>query len=60
MNDQILPIIALIISITALGLSIYFWRMQFRPIITATVKTVVAGNISTCGSPKKNPGENAW
>ena len=47
MNDQIIPMIALIISITALGLSIYFWRMQFRPIITVTVKTAAAGNIST-------------
>ncbi len=47
MNDQIIPIIALIISILALGLSIYFWRMQFRPIITVAVKTVIAGNIST-------------
>ena len=46
MSGQIVAIIALIISIVSLGLSVYFWRRQFRPIITVAVKTVAAGNIS--------------
>lgn len=46
MSDQIIAIIALIISILSLGLSVYFWRRQFRPIITVAVKTAAAGNDS--------------
>ena len=46
MSDQIIAIIALIISILSLGLSVYFWRRQFRPIITVAVKTASAGNVS--------------
>jgi hypothetical protein len=55
--DQIVAIIALIVSIVSLGLSVYFWRRQFRPIITATVKTAAAGNISIAFSLQiKNSG----
>lgn len=46
MSDQIIAIIALIISILSFGLSVYFWRRQFRPIITVAVKTAAAGNVS--------------
>jgi hypothetical protein len=46
MFDSIIAIIALLVSILAFGLSIYFWRKQFRPIITVAVKTAAAGNIS--------------
>jgi len=46
MFDNIIAIIALIVSILSLGLSIYFWRRQFRPIITVAVKTAAAGNLS--------------
>jgi len=46
MTDQIVAIIALIVSILSLGLSVYFWRRQFRPIITVAVKTAAAGNVS--------------
>lgn len=44
MSDQIVAIIALIISFLSFGLSVYFWRRQFRPIITVAVKTADAGN----------------
>jgi len=46
MSDQIVAIIALIVSFVSLGLSVYFWRRQFRPIITVAVKTAAAGNVS--------------
>lgn len=45
MYDPI-AIIALIISILSLSLSFYFWRRQFRPLITVAVKTAAAGNAS--------------
>ena len=45
MFDITIAIIALIVSIFSLGLSFYFWRRQFRPIITVAVKTNVGGNI---------------
>jgi hypothetical protein len=35
---------ALIVSLIALGMSFYFWRLQFRPIVTAMVKTNAGGN----------------
>jgi len=46
MAGQIVAVIALIISILSLGLSVYFWRRQFRPLITVAVKTAAAGNVS--------------
>ena len=39
-----IALIALIISILSLGMSFYFWRRQFRPIITVAVRTVRGGN----------------
>lgn len=45
MFDSTIAIIALIVSILSLGLSFYFWRRQFRPIITLAVKTAAAGDI---------------
>ena len=42
--DTIISISALLVSIVSLGLSIYFWRRSFRPIVTAMVKTHSAGN----------------
>ncbi len=46
MFNSVIAIIALVLSIISLGLSIYFWRRQFRPIITLAVKTAAAGNVS--------------
>jgi hypothetical protein len=37
-------VVALIVSVLALGLSIFFWRRQFRPIVTAMVQTHHGGN----------------
>ncbi|MBZ9974205.1 MULTISPECIES: hypothetical protein [unclassified Mesorhizobium] len=37
-------VVALVISILALALSIFFWRRQFRPIVTAMVQTHHGGN----------------
>ncbi|AZO63023.1 hypothetical protein EOA75_24830 [Mesorhizobium sp. M1A.F.Ca.IN.022.07.1.1] len=37
-------IVALIVSIIALGMSVFFWRRQFRPIVTAMVQTHHGGN----------------
>ena len=57
MTDQIVAVIALIISILSFGVSVYFWRRQFRPIITVAVKTAGAGNASTAFSLQiKNSG----
>jgi hypothetical protein len=36
--------VALIVSIVALGFSIFFWYRQFRPIVTAMVETHHGGN----------------
>jgi hypothetical protein len=46
MFEVIISVIALIVAIISLALSIYFWKRQFRPIITLAVKTSGAGNIS--------------
>jgi hypothetical protein len=45
--DTIIAISALIISVLSLGISVYFWRRSFRPIVTAMVKTHAAGNLAT-------------
>jgi hypothetical protein len=42
--DTIIAILALLVSVIALGISFHFWRRQFRPIVTAAVKTASAGN----------------
>lgn len=42
--DTAIAVLALLVSAVALGTSIYFWRRQFRPIVTAAVRTAVAGN----------------
>ena len=42
--DTWLALVALIVSILALGLSVYFWRRQFRPIVTAAVRTHAGGS----------------
>ncbi len=44
--DTKISLIALIISILSFGMSLYFWRLQFRPIVTAGVRTVKAGNVA--------------
>ena len=46
MVDSTIAIIALLVAIISLGLSVYFWKKQFRPIITVAIKTNVAGNVS--------------
>jgi hypothetical protein len=45
--DTIIAVSALIVSVIALGISVYFWRRSFRPIVTAMVKTHAAGNLGT-------------
>jgi len=45
--DTLIATSALLVSIAALGLSIYFWKRSFRPIVTAMVKTHAAGNEGT-------------
>lgn len=42
--DIYVAICSLFISIIALGLSVYFWKRSFRPIITVMVKTYSGGN----------------
>ncbi|WP_256750315.1 hypothetical protein [Mesorhizobium sp. Mes31] len=42
--ELIVAIVALVVSAVALGFSIFFWRRQFRPIVTAAVKTHSGGN----------------
>ena len=44
--EHVVAIVSLIVSILALGISVAFWRKQFRPIVTASVKTRAGGNIS--------------
>ena len=43
--NLVVALVALVVSIVALGLSFYFWRRQFRPIVTAAVRTHAAGNM---------------
>ena len=63
MAELIVAFIALLVSFVSLALSIYFWRRQFRPIVTAAIKTHSGGNVSiaydlkvlNCGAlPAKN------
>ncbi|MBL0576047.1 hypothetical protein JD491_00095 [Aeromonas caviae] len=43
---------SLLVSLVALLMSTWILRQQFRPIVTATVKTVKAGNTAICYSLK--------
>lgn len=42
--DTAIALLALAVSIIALGISVYFWHRQFRPIVTAAIKTQRADN----------------
>ncbi|TIO10992.1 hypothetical protein [Mesorhizobium sp.] len=42
--ELVVAIVALIVSVLAFGFSVFFWRRQFRPIVTASVKTHSGGN----------------
>lgn len=42
--DTFIAITALVVSVIALAVSVYFWRKSFRPIITAAVRTHESGN----------------
>jgi hypothetical protein len=44
--DTTIAVVALIVSAISLGLSVYFWRRSFRPIVTAMVKTHDGGNVT--------------
>lgn len=45
--DTLIASCALLVSIIALALSVYFWKRSFRPIVTAMVKTHSTGNVAT-------------
>ena len=42
--DTVIAFVALLVSLIALVSSVYFWRRQFRPIVTAAVRTAHAGD----------------
>lgn len=42
--DTLIALVALLVSLLAFGTSIRFWRLQFRPIVTAAIRTHKAGN----------------
>ncbi len=44
--DTVIALVALVMSVIALGISIYFWRRTFRPLVTASIKTNDAGNVA--------------
>ena len=46
-SNSIISIISLIIAFISLSLSFYFWRLSFRPIVTAMVKTFESGPQNT-------------
>lgn len=50
--DTQIALIALIISVLSFGMALYFWRLQFRPIITVNVRTAKAGNVAIAYSLK--------
>ena len=50
--DTQIALVSLIVSILALGMSFVFWLRQFRPIITACVRTVKGGNVGIAYSLK--------
>lgn len=41
--DTAIALVALLVSLLTFGASIIFWRRQFRPIVTAAIRTHVAG-----------------
>jgi len=45
--DTLVATTALLVSIISLGLSLYFWRRSFRPLVTAMVRTNASGNMAT-------------
>lgn len=45
--DTLIATSALLVSLAALFLSVYFWKRSFRPIVTAMVKTHAAGSEGT-------------
>ena len=50
--EILIAIISLFVSIIALLMSLVFWIRQFRPIITACVRTVESGNVAIAYSLK--------
>lgn len=44
--DTLIAFVALVVSLLTFGTSIYFWRRQFRPIVSAAVRTHKAGNLA--------------
>ncbi len=42
--DTQIALVSLLVSIASLSISFLFWRKQFRPIVTASVRTVKGGN----------------
>jgi hypothetical protein len=43
--DTMISAAALAVALVSLGLSFYFWRRSFRPIVTVAVKTNSGGNV---------------
>jgi preprotein translocase subunit SecY len=50
--DTQIALVSLIVSILALSMTLVFWRKQFRPIVTASVRTVKGGNTAITYSLK--------
>ena len=44
--DTKIAVVSLIVSLLALSMSFVFWLRQFRPIITASVRTAASGNVA--------------
>ncbi|BCN41084.1 hypothetical protein ALDI51_44030 [Alicycliphilus denitrificans] len=42
--DTVIALVALLVSLLTFGASIRFWRRQFRPIVTAAIRTHGASN----------------
>jgi hypothetical protein len=45
---EIIPMVALIVSLCSLLISFDVWRRSFRPVVSAAVKTHAAGNVTIC------------
>jgi hypothetical protein len=41
--DSIIAFSSLAVSVIAVAISFYFWRLQFRPIVTAAIRTAKGG-----------------
>lgn len=46
--DTLIAAASLAVALCALAISYYFWRLSFRPIVTAAVKTNSGGNVAIC------------